>query len=136
MDILIKKAEKLLERCTVCAVSSVTKDGYPRIAILAQLKTDGIKKFYFSTATSSEKVKHYKQNSKAGVTFFNGGDSVSLTGEMQIVEDRQVKESLWQDWLGRHFANGGKDDPEYCILKFTAKKATIYVDQVFETIEI
>lgn len=134
---LIQKAENLLSRCKVCTVASVTEKGYPRICVLMPLKTVGIKEFMFSTGASGTKVRHFKNNGKAGVTFYDGGDSVTLTGDMQIVTDKNVKNELWdmhRDFLGRHFPNGGKDDPEYCVIRFVANEATIYVDGDFETV--
>lgn len=136
---LVEKAEKLLAQCNVCSVASVSEKGYPRICLLMPLKSIGIKEFWFSTGTSGTKVRHFKDNCKAGVTFYNGGDSVTLTGDMNIVTDSGVKNDLWDKWssfLGRHFPNGGKDDPEYCILHFIANEATIYIDGEFETFEI
>lgn len=100
------------------------------------LKTNGIKEFWFSTGTSGTKIRHFKSNEKAGVTFYNGGDSVTLTGEMEIVENKTVKDELWNLWnefLERHFPNGGKDDPEYCIIHFTANETTVYIDGEFKT---
>ena len=133
---LIKKAENLLSQCKVCTVASVSEKGYPRICVLMPLKTTGIKEFWFSTGTSGTKVRHFKSNEKAGVTFYNGGDSVTLTGEMEIVENKTVKDELWNLWnefLERHFPNGGKDDPEYCIIHFTANETTVYIDGEFKT---
>lgn len=130
----IEKAEKLLGKCTACTVASISETGYPRICVLVPLKTKGIKEFWFSTGTSSNKVRHFLKNSKAGVTFYEGGDSVTLTGEMSILSDKTVKDDLWRDWLGKHFANGGKNDPEYCIIHFIAKEATVYIDNEFETL--
>lgn len=89
--------------------------------------------FYRASGT---KVRHFRSNGKAGVTFYYGGDSVTLTGDMTIVSDKTIKDSLWQDFLEKHFPNGGKDDEEYCVLHFVAKQATIYVEEEFETIEI
>lgn len=136
---LIEKAEKLLAGCKVCTVASVSEKGYPRICVLMPLKTSGIKEFWFSTGASGTKVRHFKSNGKAGVTFYNGGDSVTLTGDMDIVTDASVKNALWEDrkdFLGRHFPNGGKNDPEYCVIHFTAVETTVYVDDEFETFAI
>ena len=136
MNTLIKKAEELLTECNVCTVASVSEQGYPRICCLMPLETVGIKEFWFSTGTSSNKVKHFSRNRKAGVTFFYGGNSVSLVGEMDIVSDKKIKDDLWRDSLIKHFPNGGNDDPEYCIIHFVAKQATIYIDDIFETIDV
>lgn len=136
---LIEKAEKLLTECDVCTVASVSEKGYPRICVLMPLKTNGIKEFWFSTGANGTKVKHFKSNCKSGVTFYKGGDSVTLTGDMEIVTDKAVKDALfdkWSDFLGRHFPNGGKDDPDYCVVHFVANETTIYIDGEFETFEI
>lgn len=135
---LIQKAEHLLTRCQVCMVASVSEKGFPRICVLMPLRTNGIKEFWFSTGTSGTKIKHFKINNQAGVTFYNGGDSVTLTGHMEIVTDKSVKDTLWNTWenfLSRHFM-GGKDDPEYCVIHFIANETTIYIDGDFETFSI
>ena len=133
---LIEKAEDLLSRCNLCSVASVSEKGYPRICILAPLQTKGIREFWFSTGASGTKVRHFRKNPKAGVTYFLGGDSVTLTGRMEIVNDKPGKDGLWTDFLAKHFPNGGKDDPEYCILHFVAEEATIYVDGDFLTLPV
>lgn len=133
---LVKEAEGLLKKCKVCTVASVSENGYPRICVLVPIKTDGIKTFYFSTGTNSTKVKHFLKNPKAGVTFYDGGDSATLTGEMSVVQDKTLKDSLWQDWLAKHFPNGGKEDPQYAIIKFVADEGTIYVGGHFDTVKI
>jgi general stress protein 26 len=134
-QVLIENAEKLLAKSGVCSVASITKDGYPRICSLVPLKTTGIKTFWFSTGSSSAKTTQFRDNSKAGVTFDDGQYSVTLTGNMEIVEDKKEKRLLWQDWLFAHFA-GGVDDPEYALLKFTARDAKIFMENVFDYIEI
>ena len=63
---------------------------------------------------------------------FLGGDGVTLLGEVEIVHDAVVKKALWQDWFIEHFPKG-IDDPEYCILRFDANKATCWIDKLFET---
>ena len=133
MDI-IKAAEELLKKNQVCQVASVTEKGYPRIIIMIPLKTEGIKTFYFSTAASSKKIEHFKKNPKAGVTFYDQHDSVTLTGEMSIVTDKALKDSLWCDWIAKHFQNGGKDDPEYTVVKFVTHEGDIYVNEQFERV--
>lgn len=136
---LIQKAENILSKCQVCTVASVSERGYPRICVLKPLKTKGIKEFWFSTGTSGTKVRHFNHNSKAGVTFYDGGDSVTLIGDMEIVTDKGMKDKLfeqWVDFLSKHFLNGGKDDPEYCVIHFIAKETTIYIDGDFETFNL
>ena len=44
--------------------------------------------------------------------------------------DEAEKKALWQDWFIEHFP-GGVNDPTYCVLKFTAKRATYWLDFQF-----
>ena len=44
--------------------------------------------------------------------------------------DEAEKKALWQDWFIEHFP-GGVNDPTYCILKFTAKRVTYWLDFQF-----
>ena len=133
---LIKQAEKIQKDCSICSVSSIDENGYPKISIMMSIKNKGIKIFYFSTGASSAKTKHYKINSKSGVTFWKDNDSITLVGKMQIVKDKKIKDALWQEWMKEHFSNGGKNDPEYTILKFTAIKGTFWINNVFKTLKI
>ena len=66
---------------------------------------------------------------RAGV---GGADSVTLLGKIEIIEDMEVKKALWQDWFICHFPKG-VNDPEYCVLKFSANEATFWIDSRFET---
>jgi len=133
---LVKQAETILNSCKFCSVSSIDENGYPRICILGLIKNEGIKSFYFSTGTSSRKTKNYIKNPKAGVTFYKDGDSITLTGIMKIIKDKKIKNELWQDWFIEHFPNGGKDDPEYAIIKFESNKGTFWINNIFETFDL
>ena len=53
-----------------------------------------------------------------------------LTGDIEIVTDEAEKKALWQDWFIQHFP-GGVDDPTYCVLKFTSKRVTNWLDFQF-----
>ena len=77
-------------------------------------------------------IRQYNSNStrKPGVCFMKGGDSIVLTGKVEIVSDMEIKKALWSDWMFAHFP-GGVIDPSYCILKFTSEEATYWIDNEF-----
>lgn len=126
------KAEQLLGKCDVLSLASINESGFPRACVMAKMKANGIMEIWFSTGTSSKKTIHFLKNSKASACFYVGGDSVTLVGNIEIVDDVEIKRELWQDWFIKHFP-GGINDPEYCILKFSTTEATIYIDDQFET---
>lgn len=124
-----EKAAQIVAAAEVVTVASIDENGYPRPVAMVKLK-DKNGEIYFSTGISSAKTAHFKANSKAGISIVEGENSVVYTGEMEIVTDQRVKESLWDDWMLSHFP-GGVNDPQYCVLKFTPKSSTYWIDNVF-----
>lgn len=128
MDIK-EKAAQMVATAQIITVASIDENGYPRPVAMVKIKDeDGA--IYVSTGTNSAKTAHFKENPKAGISIVRGGDSIVYTGEVEIVEDEAVKRSLWGDWMLDHF-RGGVEDPEYCVLKFTPKSATYWIDNAF-----
>lgn len=130
---------KFISKQKTAFIASLNEQGYPVIrAMLAPRKIDG-NEIYFSTNTSSNKVKQYLQNNKACIYFYKRGkfkyQGVSITGEMQVCTDRSIKDEIWRfgDTL---FYQQGVTDPDYCVLKFVGKTAEYYCDFKIETIEL
>jgi general stress protein 26 len=48
-------------------------------------------------------------------------------GEAEILTDQETKSRFWQDWFITHFP-GGETDPNYCIIKITTKRVSLWVD--------
>lgn len=119
-------------------IASVNADGFPVIrAMLAPRKTDG-NSIYFSTNTSSNKIKQYTENDKACVYFYKRGrfkyQGVSIIGEMEVCTDQATKDMIWR-FGDKLFYKQGVTDPDYCVLKFTCRQAEYYCDFKVETIE-
>ena len=120
-------------------IASVNEQGYPVIrAMLAPRKIDGIE-IYFTTNTSSNKIKQYSANDKACIYFYKRGkfkyQGVAIIGEMQVCTDQNTKEKMWR-FGDKLFYKKGVTDPDYCVLKFTGKTAEYYCDFKIETIEL
>lgn len=130
MEPIKKRAESMLQTCKVIVLSSITKEGYPRPVPVIQLKSNGISTVWIATGSKSQKTKDFRLNPKAGLCFYERGNSVALTGEIEIVKDSAEKKELWQDWLIDHFSKG-VTDPDYCLLKFRTDAATLWIDQQF-----
>ena len=61
-----KKIEEFIRKQEVAFIASVDDEGFPNVkAMLKPRKIDGIRQFYFSTNTSSMRVKQYMDNPKA-----------------------------------------------------------------------
>ncbi len=120
-------------------IASVDEQGQPVIrAVSAPRIIDG-NEIYFSTNTSSKKVKQYSANSRACVYFYKRGkikyQGVSITGEMQVCTDQATKDKVWR-FGDRLFYKQGVTDPDYCVLKFKCKTAEYYCDLKIETVDM
>lgn len=120
-------------------IGSVNEEGFPVVrAMLAPRVIEG-NVMYFSTNTSSQKVKQYLNNHKACVYFYKRGrfkyQGASIVGEMEVCEDQPTKDLIWR-FGDKLFYKQGVTDPDYCVLKFTGKTAEYYCDFKIETIEL
>ncbi len=128
----------LIDKQGVAFISSIDNDGYPNTkAMLPPRKREGIREFYFTTNTSSMRVNQYRVNPKACIyfcdkRFFRG---VMLRGTIQILEDAESKEMIWQEGDKMYYPEG-VTDPDYCVLHFTAKSGRFYSNFKSENFEI
>lgn len=133
-----KTVGKMIDKSSTSFISYVDDEGYPITkAMLKPREREGIKTIYFSTNTSSNKVKYFKQNNKASVyfvdrRFFRG---VSLVGIVEVLETQEAKERIWQRGDTLYYKEG-VTDPDYCVLKFTAVKGRYYSNFKSEDFEI
>lgn len=130
--------EKMIEKTSVSIISSIDESGFPNTkAMLPPRKREGIKTFYFTTNTSSLRIKHYQVNNMACIYFFDKRfyRGVMLVGHMEVLTDKKTKEMIWRDGDTMYYPLG-VTDPDYCVLKFSARKMRIYQNFKSETFEI
>ena len=130
MQTIKEKAEAMLQRSKVVILTSVNKEGYPRPVPISKIKSEGLSAIWMATGLNSEKTKDFLANPKAGLCFQEQGNSVALTGEVEIITDNALKKELWLDWFIQHFTEG-PTDPNYVLVKFTPKHATYWIDGKF-----
>lgn len=119
-------------------ISSVDEDGYPTTRALIQPRLIRGNDIYFATYTSSNKVRHYKNNPKACVYFYERGKNfqgVTIKGTMEIITDKSIKDKLWLPNY-KFFYKKGMNDPEYCLLKFTCQEAQWFSSFKVETVKM
>ncbi len=129
---------KLADKSSTAFISYVDKEGFPITkAMLKPRERQGIKVFWFSTNTSSNKVKFFRENPKASIYFVNRRffRGVSLIGTVEVLETSEAKERMWQRGDTMYY-KGGVTDPDYCVLKFTAIKGRYYSNFHSEDFEI
>lgn len=125
---IFKQASDMVNACEVGSFSALDENGYPNVATRSRVKSNGIMEIYFSTDTSGNMANSILRNAKSSVCFRTDGDNISLVGKSEIVTDMAVKKNLWLDWFINHFS-GGVEDPEYCVIKFTTERVSMWVDR-------
>jgi len=139
---MMKDPEKtignLVDKASLTQICYMDDEGYPITkAMLKPREREGIKVFWFSTNTSSNKVKFFRNNPKASIyfvdkRFFRG---VSLAGTVEVLETTEAKEHIWRQGDTMYYRKG-VTDPDYCVLRFTATKGRFYSNFKSEDFDI
>ena len=137
----IAKAEEIIKSKTAAenmgvgvTLSLLDYEGYPTTSTISISKADGIRQITFASSLDSNKAKRAKENSRASVCIFDddyeAGSyyNITLVGDVEIVTDSETKKETWYQGLEEHYPNGGLDDPNYCVLRFTTKRYNLWVD--------
>lgn len=134
---IINKSLYLMNSCKFAMVGSNGEDGFPNIKAMIKIETEGINKIWFSTNTSSERVAQFRVNPKASVYFtdLDKWTGLMLVGNMEVLEDPEIKQRFWSDGCEMYYPLG-VTDPDYCILCFTAKWGNYYESLSNTTFEI
>ena len=118
----------LIDQQSAAFIGATDSDGCPSIkAMLPPRKRSGLTTFYLTTNTSSRHVAQYRADPRACLYFcdqrhFRG---VLLTGTMEVLEDAESKAFIWQEGDTLYYPLG-VTDPDYCVLRFTARKGRFY----------
>lgn len=129
---------EFIARQKTSMISSVDEEGYPATRALIQPVLVDANDIYFATYTSSRKVRHYRNNPKACVYFFEKGrnfQGVEIKGHMTVCTDQPTKARFWKPFFNRFYRNGVAD-PNYCILKFTGFEAQWFSSRRTETVKL
>ncbi|MCL2320060.1 MAG: pyridoxamine 5'-phosphate oxidase family protein [Treponema sp.] len=118
----------LIDKQGVSFISSVDENGFPNTkAMLPPAKREGIKTFYWHTNSPSMRIKHYRNNPKACIYFYDKRffRGVMLKGTMEVLEDKKIKKELWKEDYNIYY-KGGMNGGDYIIIKFTAETGRYY----------
>lgn len=130
--------QALVDRQAIAFVGSVDEEGFPNLkAMLAPRVNEAFKVFYFTTNTSSMRVAQYRRNPRGTVYFCDPVtfEGFMLWGTMEVLEDAASRRLIWRDGDTEYYPLG-VDDPDYCVLRFTAFKGRYYSNFHSENIEL
>ncbi|OGU57048.1 MAG: hypothetical protein A2V66_05675 [Ignavibacteria bacterium RBG_13_36_8] len=132
MDNIKKACLVLMEKADVAYLSTIGLDGFPQTRAVYNFRNKKefpslVKLFkehdddflvYITTDTSSEKMRHIKNNPSACIYYCEPKEwhGLLLTGKTEIVNDIEIKKDIWQEKWWNYYKLG-PEDPEYTILK-------------------
>lgn len=130
MSKIIKRAGEIIQQRissehNYCSLSLIGEDGYPSITTISISKAEGIKWLTFCTGTGA-KADIIRNCDKAAVCINSNGYHIGLVGKIEQMTDPAVKKDMWYEGLKNHFS--GYEDPNYCVLKFTTERYSLFVD--------
>lgn len=122
---------KLMEVSEAAYLTIIDSDGFPETRAMLNLrnakKYPGLKDIfqqhnsdfltYFTTNMSSPKIERVKKNPKVCVYYCKPDEwrGLMVAGFMEIVNDKDIKDELWQDNWTMYYPEG-VEDPDYAIL--------------------
>jgi general stress protein 26 len=101
--------------------------GKPFIKAMLVSRRENGNIFYFDSNNGSVRVSHWVGNPAACLYFYGRVvyRGVMLSGAMEILNDAEVKKLQWKPSMKAIYKNG-MEDPDYCVLKFTASTGRYY----------
>lgn len=123
----IKRGLELIERSKIAMIGTVDDTGYPQIKAMLNLLHEGISEIWFSTNTSSRRVSQIQRDGRSSVYYVDpeGFCGLLLSGMMEVLQDEDSRKKLWFDGSERYYPQG-VNDPDYCVLRFTAHTGNYY----------
>ena len=124
---MFEKANQLIKKAANVHLGVVDEKGYPVIMSMSLIDPECISEIYLSTTLDSNKSKSLQKNNKAGICYSTKDDNITLVGEAEILTDQESKSKCWQNWFIEVYP-GGETDPNYCVIKFTTQRVSLYID--------
>ncbi len=124
---LLQKALSLMDRADFVMLGNNDIGGYPSMKAMLNMEHDGIDVVWFSTNTSSHRVKMFKKDNRASIYYVDPRtyEGLLLFGRIEIKQDKPSKERLWRNGFEVYYPLG-IDEPDYTVLKFTAERGNYY----------
>ncbi len=132
---VVSKASWILERTGYGVLSTINENGFPVPAAVDIIAGKGIRELWMTTFRSSHKVRNIERNPRCGMCFVHEADSISLAGCAEIITDSWHLQHFWKDGFSRYFPSGASD-PEYCLIRFAAESAELWIDGKKEHLDL
>jgi len=118
------EAVRLLDPEKVTYLVTTGEDGRPDVRAMAIIEAEGLKTIWMITGKCSDKYRQLSKNPDCLIYSTELEDTASyqelrLWGRMELLDDAESINRVWRDDYAAYFPEG-KNDPNLCVLKFTA----------------
>ena len=124
---MVEKANRIIKKCANVHLGVIDEQGYPVVMAMSLINPETISEIFLSTTIDSHKAKSLQKNKKASVCCSTNENNISLVGEVNILTDQETKSKCWQNWFIEVYP-GGETDPNYCVIQFTTKRVSLFID--------
>ena len=126
---LFEKANEMIKTCKYASFGVIDEKGFPSVSAVSLSNPENISELYFTTTMDSNKAKRIQKNNKACINCYTDTNNITLVGVAEIFSDQETKSKYWQKWveLGADVYPGGVTDPNYCFVKFTTRRASLWI---------
>ncbi len=124
---IIERASQIIRSCDIACLGVIDENNYPSVSMVSVIRPENIYESYFATGINANKTKRLQKNRRASLCYQSGNNIITLVGETEILTDQPTKDRLWLDGFINHF-QGGKSDPNYCVIKFKTERISLLVD--------
>ena len=123
----VREAQALASRSAIAMLGTNGDQGYPNIKAMIKMENEGLNRIWFSTNSSSRRTGQLVRNLKACVYFvdFEQWKGLMLVGDVEILQDMESKQRLWREGFEKYYPLGVAD-PDYSVLRFTARWGNYY----------
>lgn len=123
----LQEALELANHQTIVMLGTNGDEGYPNIKAMIKMENEGLKTIWFSTNTSSKRMRQLQRDRKTCVYFVDMERwmGLMLVGTVEILQDQASRQRLWREGYERYYPLG-VTDPDYTVLRFTAQWGNYY----------
>jgi general stress protein 26 len=123
----IREALSLAGRSGIVMLGTNGDKGYPNIKAMIKMENEGLNRIWLGTNTSSKRVSQLVRDPKACVYFVDCERwmGLMLVGDVEVLQDMESRQRLWREGFEKYYPSGVAD-PDYCVLRFTARWGNYY----------
>ena len=93
----------------------------PVVRVMEIVRIDDDFSIWYATGASSNKIRQIRSCPNVCITVCEAHTDLRVFGKAEVVDDREIKNQLWQDEWNQYWPKG-KEDPEYILIKVSPEK--------------